>query len=100
MRDNYVLIYDGKEWQLKDRDLIINDMLDNGSFILEEKFEKLLNQLDEFTVKKFRRFLSLKDENRVIINIKNDLKLLLYNKRKMTEETKNKVANKLIENKI
>ena len=31
MRDNYVLIYDGKEWQLKDRDLVINDMLDNNS---------------------------------------------------------------------
>ena len=55
MRDNHVLIYNGLEWQLRERDDILQDIVYNKTDILSDKFEELLNQLDEFTIKKFRR---------------------------------------------
>jgi len=58
-------------------------MVDNKTDILNEKFEELVEQLDEPTVRKFRRFLDQKDEDAVADSIKRDLRLLLYNKRKV-----------------
>ena len=77
MRDNYVLIYDGKKWQLRERENVLQDMVYSKTDILNEKFEELVDRLDEPTVRKFRRFLNQKDEDTVISNIKKDLKLLL-----------------------
>ena len=77
MRDNYILIYDGNSWQLHEREIILQDIVYNKTDILNEKFEELVDRLDEPTVRKFRRFLNQKDEDTVISNIKKDLKLLL-----------------------
>ena len=82
MRDNYVLIYDGDDWQLREKENVLQEMVDNKTDILNEKFEELVDRLDEATVKKFRRFLNQKDDDEIISDIKRDLKLLLYNKRK------------------
>jgi hypothetical protein len=89
MRDNHALVYDGKEWQLQERDNVLQDMIDNKTEILHQKFDQIVNDLDEFTVRKFRRFLNESDDNAVINSIKKDLKLLLYNKRGIVEDTKN-----------
>jgi len=73
MRDNYVLIYDGKDWQLRERENVLQEMVDNKTDILNEKFEELVEQLDELTVRKFRRFLDQKDDDAVANSIKRDL---------------------------
>ena len=85
MRDNLVLIFDGIDWQLKERDDILQDMIDNNADILYDKFEELVDTLDEGTIKKFKRFLDEKDQDRVIDQIKKDLKLMLYNNKKIKE---------------
>jgi len=85
MRDNYILIFDGQKWQLKERDDVLQEMIDNNTEILSEKFEVLIKTLDEGTIKKFKRFLDEKDEDRVIDQIKKDLKLLLYNRKQIKE---------------
>jgi hypothetical protein len=58
-----------------ERDNALQQLADNKSEILSEKFDELLSKLSELTIKKFRRFLEQKDENQVISSIKNDLKL-------------------------
>ena len=88
MRDNYVLIYDGKDWQLRERENILQEMVDNKTDILNNKFDELVDNLDEPTVRKFRRFLDQKDEDAVANSIKKDLRLLLYNKRKVVGNPK------------
>jgi len=88
MRDNYVLIYDGEKWQLKERDDVLQEMIENKTDILSEKFDELINQLDESTTKKFRRFLDEKDEDKIVSQIKKDLKMLLYNNKKIPEKTR------------
>ena len=88
MRDNYVLVYNGDDWQLKERDDVLQNMVYNNTDKLNEKFEELMDELDEPTIRKFNRFLDKKDDNDVMNSIKKDLKLLMYNKRKIIEDTR------------
>jgi uncharacterized C2H2 Zn-finger protein len=88
MRDKYALVYNGKEWQLQERDDVLQDMVDNKGEILQQKFNEMVDGLDEFTVRKFGRFLEQRDENEVMDRIKDDLKMLLYNKRKVVDGDK------------
>lgn len=85
MRDNYILIYDGNQWQLKERDDVLQEMIENKADILNEKFDELIKTLDESTIKKFKRFLDEKDEDRIVEQIKKELKLMLYNKKLIKE---------------
>ena len=93
MRDNHVLIYDGFEWQLKERDDLLQEIVYNKTDILNKKFDELVDRLDEFTIRKFNRFLDKKDDDAIINSIKKDLKLMMYNKRKIVENTKNQLLN-------
>ena len=88
MRDNYILIYDGQSWKLKERDDFLQDMIYNKSDILSDKFEELLAQLDDSTKKKFGNFLNEKDEDHVILQIKKDLKMILYNNKNLAEKSR------------
>ena len=88
MQNNYVLVYDGVDWNLKERNDILQQLTEDKIDILSEKFDELVERLDEPTIKKFRRFLNQKDDNEIIVRIKNDLKLIMYNKRKMAEKTR------------
>jgi hypothetical protein len=94
LRDNYILVYDGNSWQVQERDNILQDIVDNKGEMLQLKFNEIVEKLDEPTVRKFRRFLDERDEKEVISSIKKDLKLLLYNKRKIVEGDKSIECNK------
>jgi hypothetical protein len=94
MRDNYVLVYDGNKWNLAERDTIINDMMDAKSYILSDKFDELMDGLEEYTKVKFQRFLDESDTSVVKDQIKSDIKLLLYNSKQIPENTKQRVINK------
>lgn len=83
MRDNYVLVYDGEQWQMRERDDVLQDMIDNKTDILNEKFDELLDRLDEITIKRFKKFLDEKDDDKVSAQLKKDLKLILYNRKKV-----------------
>ena len=98
IRTNYVLIYDGIDWKLKEKDDILQQLMDDKTAILSDKFDELLTELDEPSIKKFQRFLDNQDENSVITGIKNDLKLMLYNNRKIPEMTR-ELINSTNENK-
>jgi len=89
MQNNYVLIFDGENWKLKERNEILQQLTDDKTNILAEKFDEMIDRLDEQTIKKFRRFLDQKDDDEVISGIKNDLKLMLYNNKKIPEKTRN-----------
>ena len=65
--------------------------------MLNGKFDELVDQLNEFTINKFNRFLDKKDDDAIISSIKKDLKLMMYNKRKMVEGLKNNENIKMVE---
>lgn len=84
MRDNYILVYDGEEWQMREREDVLQDMIDNKTDILNEKFDELLDKLDDITIKRFKKFLNEKDDDKISSQLKKDLKLILYNRKKVT----------------
>ena len=88
MRDNYVMVYDGQKWKLSDRTNTINQLMEDKTFYLVEKFEELIKSLNPITIKKFRRFLNQQDEDEVANNIKKELRLILYNNKHIPEETR------------
>jgi hypothetical protein len=84
IRDSHALIYDGKDWQLRDRDETIEQLYNDKADILEMKFEEMLDKLDDQTIKMFKKFLQIKDtDNEVVKKIKKELKVILYNNRKL-----------------
>jgi predicted nucleic acid-binding Zn-ribbon protein len=98
LRDEYVLMYDGKIWRLKDRDEALQQLYEDKSDILETKFEELIERLDEPTIKMFKRFLKIKDDDDEKIKvIKKELKKVLYENREMVMKTRKNGDNLLIE---
>ena len=98
LRDEYVLMYDGKIWRLNNRDEALQQLYEDKSDILETKFEELIERLDEPTIKMFNRFLKIKDTDEEKIKvIKKELKKTLYDNRKIVMATRKKEDNLLIE---
>jgi len=86
----YAMIYDGNEWCLKNMDDTIDNLLRDHEMMLEEwidcggkKFPKAMEN--------FKTYLEKKDEYGVEKFIKEEIKLLLYNKREMIKDTKKKL---------
>ena len=98
LRDEYVLMFDGRIWRLKDRDVALQQLYEDKSDILETKFEELIERLDEPTIKMFKRFLKIKDDDEEKIKvIKKELKKTLYDNRKIVMATRKKEDNLLVE---
>jgi hypothetical protein len=93
IRDKYVMIYDGEDWILKEQDNIITDLLETKKDYLIGKFEDLTEKLSSRTIKKFRRFLDREDDDAVVNSIKQEIKLLLYNQRKIPIEIRKSLEN-------
>jgi hypothetical protein len=89
-RNNMAMIFDGDDWGIRDRDEALDQLKNEKAEFLTGKFNELLRtgQLSEPTIKKMRRFIKEKDEDPADTNIKNDIKLLLYNKRNLVINNK------------
>jgi len=93
IKNNYAMVWNGDKWDLNHQDQILEDMYDDKSNLLIEKleeFEELDSQENEKEVrvlKKFRRFVDSKENDKIKNKIKGDIKLLLYNKKKLVKST-------------
>ena len=84
LRDKYVMSWNGKRWDVKNRDEALDDMFDNGACVLEDKietWEENKYQYDPIAVSKFYKFLDNKEKDEVQNKIKEEIKLILYNNR-------------------
>jgi len=88
MRDIYAMIFDGSNWNLSNKKDVIDQLFEEKKFFLETKYYKILESLDDITKRKFSRFLDEQDNSNVINVLKNDIKLILYNKRDIPIRTK------------
>ena len=97
MRGSYVMTYDGDMWQLQDKNDTVNDMFDNGRDFLVTKYKDIkpkLNKRQENITKKFERFDNEIDHSEEKKDkIISDVKLLLYNKRDIPQNTHNLILN-------
>jgi len=81
IKNNYVLLYDGLQWNIKDRDEAIEDLIYAKSDYLSVKFEELMHKLTPMDIKKFTNFMKNRDNDIKMKMVKTDLKLMLYNNR-------------------
>ena len=93
IRDKYAMIFDGNKWNLHEYNEIITQLCEDKKVKLEDKFSQFFESLDECTKKKFERFLNEAETDSVKTRYKNDIKLILYNNRNLTINTKNKLEN-------
>jgi hypothetical protein len=94
-KNSFAMVFDGGDWCLRDRDDIIGQLKDDKTEFISGKFAELLEagELSEATIKKLKRFLAEKDEDPADTNIKNDIKLILYNRRNLVLNSKKRNAN-------
>ena len=91
IKNNYVMLYDGDKWILKDRDEAITRMIDEKDIILEQKLEEWIENGNEYPtiMNKFKRYIDKKENNKVLNKIKEEIKLILFNNRNVIEKNKN-----------
>ena len=87
IKNNYIMVYDGKKWNIRDRNEVINDMIEDKTSILEEKIEDWLEHGKEYPeiMKKFNRYLEKKENDTILNKIKKEIKFVLFNNRTLLD---------------
>ena len=82
------MIYDGIKWNLSNQLEVIDNLLDTNQEILEQKLEEWLENGKDYPeiMKKFNRYLEKKEKDQVANNIKEEIKLMLFNNRSMVSD--------------
>lgn len=91
MKNKYAMIYDGEDWKLVTKDELIDRIYDDKKNYIEENFDKFIDSLTVSQKNALKRWLDTEDNDK-IKRIKEQIKLLLYNKRNIP------INNKIIKN--
>jgi len=93
MRDNYVMVFDGDKWGLRDRNETIRNIFDDGRNFLIVKYNDMKDKFSDKhrqIVKKFERFdYDIDHNSHKKGQVFNDIKMILYNNREIPINTKN-----------
>ena len=83
MKDKYAMVYDGTDWKLVMKNTLIDQLYDNKKNYIEDNLENLINshKLRPSQINALKRWLDTDDESPKIKDIKEQIKLLLYNNR-------------------
>ena len=92
IRDNYVMIYDGNKWELRNRKETIEELYIAKKDILVDKFDELLKKLPEYVIDKFERFINDEQDDKIKEGILEELKLILYNNKNIPLKTKERLG--------
>ena len=79
LKNNYAMVYDGQQWNIQPRDDTINHLIE----INEMRLEDWIQDQEKYPIlqQKFTRYLDKKENDSILNNIKEDIKLMMYNKR-------------------
>jgi len=82
-KDNKIKIYRGNKWIYKDKDSIINDLIDGKYFIMDSYYEEVCNKMSDgnrVSYEEFRKVFDREDKE-LHEDIKKDCELVLLNNR-------------------
>ena len=83
MKDKYAMMYDGKEWSLTRKTELIDRLYEDKKNYIEDNMEYFLDTLSRSQIRALERWLNTDDEHDKIKEVKDKIKLLLYNKREV-----------------
>ena len=88
IKNKYIMVYDGDKWNLTNQNDTIEDLIDTNEVVIEQKLEEWLENGKEYPniMKKFNRYLEKKEKDAVINKVKEEIKLILYNNRRASNE--------------
>uniref|UniRef100_A0A6C0EU88 C2H2-type domain-containing protein n=1 Tax=viral metagenome TaxID=1070528 RepID=A0A6C0EU88_9ZZZZ len=82
MKDKYLMVYDNGNWNLKNKISELDRLYDDKELMIEEWIEENKDkEMEHF----FKKYLNLKKDNKTIEMINDEIKLMMYNKKKMIE---------------
>ena len=81
IKDKYMMVYNGT-WTLSTKEYELNKLYEEKEYLLEEWLED--NRFPEIK-EKFVRYLNNKENDDTLNMIKDDIKLMMYNKKKLNE---------------
>lgn len=82
IKQKFIMIYNGDKWTLGNQEQTLDNLYENSSNILEDKIENWeMNKFkyDKLAVERFYKFLDNKDKDTTKNEIKDEIKLILYN---------------------
>ena len=79
------MLYDGNKWTLQDQKNVIDNLLQDNTYILEEKMEDWIKRGQKYPkiMEKFNRYLEKKENDNILDQIKEEVKLILFNNRQV-----------------
>jgi hypothetical protein len=77
-----MMVYNGANWTLSTKEYELNKIYEEKEYLLEEWLED--NRFPEIK-EKFVRYLNNKEHDDTLNMIKDDIKLMMYNKKKLIE---------------
>jgi len=83
-KGKYAMIYNGKDWEIKDKNRTIDQLIGDQEYELEQ----WVNRIDEnqIEVKKFQKYLDVKEKDGALEVMKDEIGMLLYNKRNLIKK--------------
>lgn len=90
LKDNYIMVFKDNEWNIQDRQEILDDLYDKNEWTLESWYEEYKDTFPEIILS-FERYLKNKEADNVVNDMKRKILMDFYNKRNMI--IKNKDGN-------
>ena len=81
IKDKYAMVFNGTEWELMSKERVVDDLYQEKKDHVEENLETFLESLSGPKQRALRRWLDTPDEDVRVKRVKDEIKLLLYNKR-------------------
>ena len=82
IKGKYVMIYKDNEWQIQDKKEQVDDLYDSNEMVLETWYDEYKDKYPHI-IHSFQRYLKNKDEDIILNRVKDEILVMLYNKRKM-----------------
>jgi ElaB/YqjD/DUF883 family membrane-anchored ribosome-binding protein len=84
MKDKYLMVYEDGNWNLKNKSNELDSLYENKEMMIEEWLEDCEDKYPEMR-EKFLQYLNNKDNDETMNMIKDEIKLMMYNKKKAIE---------------
>ena len=88
MKNKYAMTFDGNDWSLVMKDELIDKMYTKKRDYIEDNMDDFINSLLPSQINALHRWLNVDDDHQYVQKVKNEMKLMLYNKRKMALDPK------------
>ena len=84
---NFAMVWDGKDWVVKDQTEVVDDLIRDNEWRLEDWVNNGGQKYPK-AMEKFKTYASKRDEKGVPEMVRKEVKMMLYNKRDMIKEIK------------